>query len=621
MAIESTYKSLLGTQRKRRKKQERNDMLIQAGTLATNLYQSKLNEQAEDFFNRSEVANQRIKYQEGRDLYDNKIKKLYDQGTAYVGGHGEYLVANQARQIAQERIYANMDEENVFDPDDLGSAITSYSRELVYGKKGEDGTISEESKKQGMLYRLEQAYNSGKNLASMDKYDEYVSNRAALPENVGGALMNKLVRGKSRTDIETDALNRVVNENSFVKDSEAFVALSKSFDAGLSVKDSEKLASQVEKYTKGIRMQPNEVRGEPVLVTAKRYGDDGKAYEWTYYRTKVTNRQDGTVRYIESANTTDDFSAKIFKNEVVNVTTQGPLEKVANPITGIVEERAKNIVTNIGGNIIAQNSRVVNSENSSRVLSRIAADTEFDDKKIDAAGQAVEDVLFKLDNDSSLRDAFEPYMTRLSGEDEDKAAAKRKAFNYNVARVTGAIELQYGIPQNLARRLSAVIALENVKYNRDSPDDSKNYQGANLVAAKDINGLRVFEALNYLHMNDPELDLTELGKGDVLGKLTSELITPEQLIRFKGKSGQGTKGAIFDPQSRKYYIDNMSRQEGDDNLYNNRLALVLRGPNAGKTVRQIILESAYGPQQIEIEKERLRRLDDSDAVKGMRGIY
>ena len=279
MAIESTYQSLLGGQRKRRKKQERNDMLIQAGTLATNLYQSKLDEQAEDFFNRSEVANQRIKYQEGRDLYDNKIKKLYDQGTAYVGGHGEYLVANQARQIAQERIYANMDEENVFDPDDLGSAITSYSRELVYGKKGEDGTISEESKKQGMLYRLEQAYNSGKNLASMDKYDEYVSNRAALPENVGGALMNKLVRGKSRTDIETDALNRVVNENSFVKDSEAFVALSKSFDAGLSVKDSEKLASQVEKYTKGIRMQPNEVRGEPVLVTAKRYGDDGKAYE------------------------------------------------------------------------------------------------------------------------------------------------------------------------------------------------------------------------------------------------------------------------------------------------------------------------------------------------------
>ena len=65
----------------------------------------------------------------------------------------------------------------------------------------------------------------------------------------------------------------------------------------------------------------------------------------------------------------------------------------------------------------------------------------------------------------------------------------------------------------------------------------------------------------------------------------------------------------------------MSRQEGDANLYNNRLALVLRSPNAGKTIRQIILESAYGPQQIEIEKERLRRIDDSDAVKGMRGIY
>lgn len=621
MAIESTYKSLLGGQRKRQKKQERNDMLVQAGTLATNLYKSKLDEQAENFFNRSEVSNQRVKYQEGRDLYENKIKKLYDQGTAYVGGQGEFLVSGIGKQIAQERIYANMDEENVFDTDDLGSAVTSYSRELVYGKKGADGTISEESRKQGMLHRLEQAYNSGKNLADMDKYDDYVSKRADLPENVGGALMNKLVRGKSRSDIETDALNRVVNENSFVKDSEAFVALSKSFDAGLSVKDSEKLATQVEKYTKDIKMKADEVRGEPVLVTAKRYGDDGKAYEWTYFRTKVTNRKDGTVRYTESANTTDDFSARIFKNEVVNVTTQGPVEKIADPITGIIEERANNIVTNIGGDVIAQTSNVVTSETPESVIQRISADTEFDDKKIDAAGQAVEDVLFKLDNDSSLRDAFEPYMTRLSGEDEDKAAAKRKAFNYNVARVTGAIELQYGIPQNLARRLSAVIALDNVRYNRDSSDDSKNYQGANLVAAKDINGLRVFEALNYLHMNDPELDLTDLGRGDVLGRLTSELITPEQLIRFKGKSGQGTKGAIFDPQSRKYYIDNMSREEGSRNLYNNRFALVSDGPNAGKTVRQIILESAYGPQQIEIEKERLRRIDDSDAVKGMRGIY
>ena len=91
MAIESTYQSLLGGQRKRQKKQERNDMLIQAGTLATNLYQSKLDAQAEDFFNRSEVANQRIKYQEGYDLYNNKVKKLYEEGSASIGGLGTFI--------------------------------------------------------------------------------------------------------------------------------------------------------------------------------------------------------------------------------------------------------------------------------------------------------------------------------------------------------------------------------------------------------------------------------------------------------------------------------------------------------------------------------------------------
>ena len=183
MAIEDIYGSLMSDRRKVRKKAERNALITDVGTAAAKLYTDNLKTHALDFFKRSEVTNQRVNYKANKELFDNKIKKAYEEGSNAVGGLGSYLVDGEGTKLARERIYANIDEKGVMNPDDLGSAITSYSEEMVYGKKGEDGTVSEESRKAGMLYRLEEAYKAGKNLGSMDAYDDYVNRRADLPGN------------------------------------------------------------------------------------------------------------------------------------------------------------------------------------------------------------------------------------------------------------------------------------------------------------------------------------------------------------------------------------------------------------------------------------------------------
>ena len=600
MAIEDTYDSLMSDRRKVQKKAERNDLILSAGTLATNLYKENLKSHAQDFFKRSEVTNQRVNYKANKELFDNKIKKAYEEGSTAVGGLGSYLVNGVGTQLAQKRIYANMDEKGVMNPDDLGSAVTSYSEEMVYGKKGEDGTVSEESRKAGMLYRLEEAYKAGKNLGSMDAYDDYVNRRADLPETVGAGLMNRFVRGKDRAEIEKDALDRVVNQNKFAKDSEAFAALAKSFDAGISIKDSEKLAQQVEKYTKGIAMKPDEVKGERELITAKRYAN-GKPYEWTYYQQSYVNSRTGAVRTEKVANTADKFSESIFNNQYTPVTLSEEVE-VINSITGVASKTTRDVIYNIGGEEIAGVTKVVSVEPAEETMAAISNDTEFTPALIASAGDAVNDILFKFDASGELRDAFNPFMERLKGEDDAQAAAKREGFNYKVARVTGALEQQYGMPKLLARRVAAMMSLDDVKYNKEADDIAKSYAGNNLIESKEINGLRVLEALNYLDTNDNGLDY-EMPRAE-RDVLLTKLVTSDNLAAFAGK-GTSTTGSIFDNTSREYYLNKMPEASGEVlNKKTGKLEPVVANlydsPTAsGLTIGELIRLRTLNPDQFE----------------------
>ena len=114
-----------------------------------------------------------------------------------------------------------------------------------------------------------------------------------------------------------------------------------------------------------------------------------------------------------------------------------------------------------------------------------------------------------------------------------KHAAKREGFNYKVARVTGALEQQYGMPKLLARRVAAMMSLNDVKYNMEADDIAKSYAGNNLIESKEINGLRVLEALNYLDTNDKGLDYEM--KGEEKAALLNKLVTSDNLSAFAGK--------------------------------------------------------------------------------------
>jgi hypothetical protein len=564
MAIETTYQSLLGAQRQRRKRQERQDTLLQAGTLATNLYQQNLDKKAQEFFDRTEVADQRVKYQEGYDLFNNKIKKIYDQGNNSVGGLGNYLVENYAMGIAQDRIYANYDEDMVKDPDELGSAVRSYAEEMVYGTRDAEGNRVGGA----MLDRLTAAYNSGKTLQGMDKYDEYVSRRADLPENVGMALVGKFFDKKSRQEVEQDALRRIRDENQFTQDSAAFMTLAQAFDQGMTITDSEKVAKKVDTFTEGLKRKPTEVVKDKRVVSAKRPDGRGGEITWTYIETDYFNQSEGTTRTVASANKADPFSARIFNNEEVKLPTEAVEEERIDPLTGKKFKTSSRSMYHISGDKIGEFVDTIEEIPDEKG----ALTTDVDPVLIKAAGQTVGNVLSKLPDSAYVTDAFDKYQIYLYGEDEDRKETFRTDFNRNVHIMGFNLSTEYGFNPSTGRQIAAQIALNNVRYIEDTGGEMKNYQGANLAASSETNGLRILEAIQDLNAADPEFRLGGI-TSDGFESLVADLISQPQLIEFRGRKGAATReGSIFDEESRRYFLKrNFPSDFSNRNIFNNRI--------------------------------------------------
>jgi len=564
MAIETTYQSLLGAQRQRRKRQERQDTLLQAGTLATNLYQQNLDKKAQEFFDRTEVADQRVKYQEGYDLFNNKIKKIYDQGNNSVGGLGNYLVDNYAMGIAQDRIYANYDEDMVKDPDELGSAVRSYAEEMVYGTRDAEGNRVGGA----MLDRLTAAYNSGKTLQGMDKYDEYVSRRADLPENVGMALVGKFFDKKSREEVEQDALRRIRDENQFTQDSAAFMTLAQAFDQGMTITDSEKVAKKVDTFTEGLKRKPTEVVKDKRVVSAKRPDGRGGEITWTYIETDYFNQSEGTTRTVASANKADPFSARIFDNEEVKLPTEAVEEERIDPLTGKKFKTSSRSMYHISGDKIGEFVDTIEEIPDEKG----ALTTDVDPVLIEAAGQTVGNVLAKLPDSDYVTDAFDRYQVYLYGEDEDRKETFRTDFNRNVQIMGFNLSTEYGFNELTGRQIAAQIALNNVRYIEDTGGEMKNYQGANLAASSETNGLRILEAIQDLNAADPEFRLGGI-TSDSFESLVADLISQPQLIEFRGRKGASTReGSIFDEESRRYFLKrNLPSDSSNRNIFNSRI--------------------------------------------------
>lgn len=588
MAIEETYRSLLGAQRKRQKREERQNMLLQAGTLANNIYQQKLDEKAQEFFERTELDNKRIRYQEGYDLFNNKIKKIYDEGTNSTLGLGEYLVGTVAQPIAQERIYANFEEDMVKDPDELGSAVRSYAEEMVYGSLDDQGNRSGG----GMLDRLQAAYDSGKTLKNMEEYDEYISRRADLPENVGMALVGKFFNGKSRQEVEADALKRIATNNRFDENSTAFMALAKAFNSGMSLTNSEEVAKKVQAYTENIKMKPNEFLKESKIVTAKRPDGRGGQFEWKYIQDTYQDRRTDTIRTVDRPLTADKFSTKIFRQEEVRLPGEAVEVEQVEPLTGKVIKTKQQRFHDVSGKEMFKKIEV---ENVGEDPVRGDITTDVAPHLVEAAGQVANNVIFQQPDSDYVRDAFNDYQKRLYGDDEDRKEKFRQDSYRNIQIMGFNLHQEYRFDVPTGRKIAAQMLVNNVRYEKDTGSEYKNYRGANLYSSIDANGLRVLEAINDLNMSDTEFKMGGLDEED-FKPLIADLLSRNNLLAFRGRKGASSREeSIFDDESRRYFLEkNMPDDDNINNIFNRPINLSVPYADAGLTIFDYIERETMG---------------------------
>ena len=588
MGIESTYSMLSGQQRARQKKEERNKLLLTAGNMAINTYNTNLAKERETFSDDADLTNNRIKYQEGLNLYNNKIKSVYDQGTNSLEGLGEYLVKTVARPMAEERFNGNINEDSFVNADDLGGAMDIYARELVYGEtvKGKDG--APDTKTSGILQKLENLYAKGQTLVDMDKYDEFVSKRADLPENVGTTILNKLVRGKDNATIFTEAKARVLlklENEAFVKNGLEMKALTQAFNAGLSIPDVEALATNIKSRVEGFDKKQRKLISSVPDTRTREIGGNKITYS---VLNQTYENADGTLDFPVEADPSDPLSAKFINNETVQINVEKE-EEYLHAITGVKIKATVIKAVNMSGTTLG----AVHT-NKKEVLKQPSEATQSDPvstNNIRIAEENFNDVLKRLPQSS--RDKITPYLEKLGGTDqtnEKKKAVLQGIYGrtfkngYNVAQ-------QHGFDPELSQKIATQITLNNMEYTASVGLDNANYSGANIVANTEINGYRVIEALNDLYMSDPELKI-EMSEEE----LGTAVIDALQQGNLGFKSRSDTDKERFTAKTRDYFFkknaptkEQLSTDGGKSNLFTLQ---VMRQNGEKTTVFELMLENA-----------------------------
>ena len=588
MGIENTYSMLSGQQRARQKKQQRNENITSLGNMAINTYNANLAKERETFSDDVDLTNNRIKYEEGLNLYNNKVKSVYDKGTNSLEGLGEYLVKTVARPMAEERFNGNINEDLFVDSDELGGAMDIYARELVYGEtvKGKDG--EPDTKTGGILKKLENLYAKGQTLVDMDKYDEFVSKRADLPENVGTTILNKLVRGKDNATIFTEAKARVLlklENEEFVKNGLEMKALTQAFNKGLSIPDVEALATNIKSRVKNFDKKKRKLISSVPEKRTREIG--GNKITYSVLKQKYEN-PDGTFNFPIEADPSDPLSAKFIDNETVQINVEKEIE-YPHAITGATIKATVIKAVNMSGETLG----VVHT-NKEEVLQQPLEATQADPvgaNNLRVAEENFNDVLKRLPQSS--RDRITTYLEKLGG--TDQTSEKQKAVlqgiygrtfknGYNVAQ-------QHGFDPELSQKIATQITLNNMEYTDSTGLDNANYSGANIVATTKINGYRVIEALNDLYMSDPELKI-EMSEEE----LGTAVIDALQQGNLGFKSRSDTDKERFTPVTRNYYLkknaptkEQLSTDGGKSNLFTLQ---VTRQNGEKTTVFELMLENA-----------------------------
>jgi hypothetical protein len=503
MGIETTYNQLSSQIKRDNKKRNRTENIMGIASVAAASYQKNLKKEREELLKSSELNNKKVRRQAGLDLYTNKYKTLYEQGTQSLGGLRTFLIDGKATEIAKQKLDAEVREGRIANPDEYNKIVRSYATEMVDGSKREG-----EDPQKGMLESLTSAYNKGKTLKSTEEYERFLVDKADLPENAGVAIVNKIFGGKNKTQINEDALKRIAEENDFDKNLAAFEVLDTAFNAGAGFAGAESLAKQ---YIEQAKKQEQEFINVEVVKEQGYYQDaKGNMVPVAYTIEKGIDKSGkkvtlpNTIKAIEG----NDLS----KRYIESIAPDGkPLI-----LTRLAEQTTKNLFT--GGvitNSIAQSYYATGEKIGQTVIGISPPSTKEINQRI-ASGDTI--TAEQLEQSKQYRESF--FGSYGSRSDEIRTSINKMLEVQNNLKDVDTKEHTEAVAKLHARQLNSLASIiqndfdtgvesayhiaNQLMYDNSRIDNAdKNYSGIYQTKADKlgVNSYRVFEAINELHYN------------------------------------------------------------------------------------------------------------------------
>ena len=614
MGIETTYNKLSSQIKRDNKKRNRNENFMGIAGVAAAAYQKNLKKEREELLKTSELNNKKVRRQAGLDLYTNKYKNLYEQGTQSLGGLRTFLINGKATEIAKQKLDAEVNEGRIANPDDYNRIVRSYATEMVDGSKREN-----EDPKKGMLESLTSAYNKGRTLKSTEEYERFLVDKADLPENAGVAIVNRIFGGKNKAQVNEDALKRIAEENDFDKNLAAFEVLDRAFNAGAGFAGAESLAKQ---YITKAKEQEQEFINVEVVKEQGYYQDaKGNMVPVAYTIEKGTDKNGkkvtlpNTIKHIEGNDLSKRYIESIAPDGKPLILTRLAEQSTKNLSTGAVITSSIAQSYYATGEKIGQTVVGISPPSSKEIDERIERSAVITDEQLEEAKQfrlsffagygersnAVRDsITDMLDVQNNLKD--------VNTKEHTEAVAKLHARQLN--SLASIIRNDFGTGKESSYHIANQLMYDNSRID----NEDKNYEGIYQTNADKlaVNSYRVFEAINELHFNS-EINL-EIGLRDFDGPADFKLAYAEWVEEHMGlnNSEVGSSRSIqrWGSETNTHFREtNSSRVESietadDANIWN----VIVSHPTTGEPIslydRYKVLTKQYvDPNLIAEEKK------------------
>ena len=505
MGIETTYNQLSSQIKRDNKKRNRTENIMGIASVAAASYQKNLKKEREELLKSSELNNKKVRRQAGLDLFTNKYKTLYEQGTQSLGGLRTFLIDGKATEIAKQKLDAEVREGRIANPDEYNKIVRSYATEMVDGSKREG-----EDPQKGMLESLTSAYNKGKTLKSTEEYERFLVDKADLPENAGVAIVNKIFGGKNKAQINEDALKRISEENDFDKNLAAFEVLDKAFNAGAGFAGAESLANQYVDQIKKEKLVSEYTNKKRIEKKGQYLAPDGKMTPIAYSvivgidAEGVETTLPNSVEAIKGNPISKQFvdSIKINGKQLVmyrSVTRDQVSVTTGIKTTGTEMEAYYATGENIGKTII-EKTPITKKEIDEAIIESAAVE----DSVIERADKMLLSWAGKTNkgNSNERRNAIlnlkenENQFDQVDNEDYRKAV--NRLFLQRANSIASVIRNDYKTGYETSFQIAYQLMYENSKTNK-----KEYYTGINTTSNKNlnVNSYRVFEAISELDQN------------------------------------------------------------------------------------------------------------------------